>query len=499
MDSIDLKLMKFKMDCYNYLSTQGINVLRAYGRKIGVAKPTEKKKSDLLDDIILVLTGEMKAVRPTNLGAPIKNDYVDPRVEQTIYELREKYFSKKADEEDKDSFAYRLNEFINEGHETVVSLESPDHQPEFEFDMMRPVYRGQLHYFDNVAHLLSTTLNENDIDKVILPPSLVEKHDLREGDVVSCYARQTQSAYVAYEILTRNDQSISTCTTKRCDFDTAAVQYPNQHLKLMPKRVENNAVLKSFDWLFSLCKGQRVCLIAPPKAGKTNVLYQLTKAATENCGRIVTYALLIDQTPEIVRQFSQVTRKENFLSTTYEDDADKQVFAADFILRRAKRDVESGKDVLLVVDSLTSLSHLYNETEQSSGGKVLVGGLESKTLQYIKKYFGAARALEEKGSLTIIAALSTATGNPADELLCTELSALSNLEVHLSEELSTKHIYPAFDYSKTRFSQGVGDMQVNALDQALKISYLSNHKNEDVLKLLSACQTPEELLELLKK
>ena len=498
MKDIDLKIAQFKMECYNYLSTQSINVLRAYGRKVGVERPTERKKGDLIDEIVLVLSGEKKGIIQTNLGAPVKNDYFDPCVADKIQALRMKYFSNDATLEKKEtSYQRRLREFREQGLDSIT-FHSNDYQPEFEKDLNRPVYRGQLQYFNEVACLLPLSCEKSDTLQIILPIELIKEHDLREGDIVSCHARQTQSAYVAYKILTRNNRMVADIQGVRGRFEEGEVCNPVENLPFINKYVTVTPTLKCFDWLFSLKKGQRVCLISAPKSGKTNILYQLAKATAENGEGFETYVLLIEQTPEVIRQFTQIGISENLITTTYEDDADRQVFTADFVLKRAKRQVEEGKHVLLLVDSMTALARSYNETDASSGGKVLAGGLESKTLQYLKKYFGSARAIENGGTLTIIATVSTMTGNPADELLCGELATISNLQLYLNDELASKHIYPAFDFVKTRFSKGIMEESENVFDMLVEKKAFEEYGNLEIIKAVSNSENIEEMLKKLK-
>ena len=131
---------------------------------------------------------------------------------------------------------------------------------------------------------------------------------------------------------------------------------------------------------------------------------------------------------------------EQFLYTTYEDAPERQVFVADFLLQRAKSLADSGHDVLVLVDSFNALAHAYNDTDASVGGRTFACGIESKTIHYLKKYFGCARCLEKGGSITMIGALSEGTGNAADDLISAELSAVENLHIQLSDELAVKHI-----------------------------------------------------------
>jgi transcription termination factor Rho len=177
------------------------------------------------------------------------------------------------------------------------------------------------------------------------------------------------------------------------------------------------------------------------------------------------------------------------------------VFIAEFLLKRAKCYAECGKDVMLVVDSLNALAHAFNETDASAGGKVLAGGLESKTLQYVKRYFGAARCLEKGGSLSIFASISKDTGNPMDDLIQAELSSIANLEIALSDELAKKRIYPPIDFINTqgKLSSLLLSGEEDVLDLYIRNEYIPKHGIEKLYALLQSAATFEEFSSMIKK
>lgn len=186
--------------------------------------------------------------------------------------------------------------------------------------------------------------------------------------------------------------------------------------------------------------------------------------------------------------------------STYDDDPDRQIFTAEFLLKRAKRYAECGHDVLLLVDSLTALAHAYNELPESAGGKVLADGLESKTLQYVKKFFGSARCLEGGGSLSILGTVSKNTGNPMDDLLHAELSAVANLEVALSEELARQRIYPAIDFANTQKRNGLsleGDDVL--LDLYIRNEYIPKYGAQRLFSLMKKSASYDEFMDKLKQ
>jgi transcription termination factor Rho len=185
------------------------------------------------------------------------------------------------------------------------------------------------------------------------------------------------------------------------------------------------------------------------------------------------------------------------LYTTYEDDPERQVFVAEYLLKRAKRYAECGSDVLVLVDSLSALARAYNDTDASIGGKMLVGGMESKTIQYLKRFFGTARCFEKGGSVTILGTVTVDSGNPADDLISAELSAIGNYEVCLNEQLARKRIYPAIELSssKTNKSGLIVGTRGDNLDFILRNEYLPKYSQEELYELLFDAKSYEDFEE----
>ena len=282
----------------------------------------------------------------------------------------------------------------------VLRVESPDAAKHNIYNQMKKeVYRGQLEKLNGVPMLLGLDCSENEA-KIIISIDLIRQHDLREGDIISCFAEKSHTAFVATEILTVNDVLVN--DLKRSNFDQCEACYPTKRIALYDKEKANSLTSKYLHWLLPIGCGQRGCILSSPKAGKTNLLYEIAYNARKLNENLTVLVLLIDQSPENVTKFRKIVDSGNLVYTTYDDMPERQVFAAGFLLKRAKRLAESGNNVLFIVDSLSALAHAFNETRESSGGKTFSGGLESKTLQYIKKYFGAARCLEKSGSITMI-------------------------------------------------------------------------------------------------
>ena len=483
-------IKEFKYECTAFLSALGIVKLRPYARYIGVDSPTkEKKKEVLIEEIVLVLTGE---VEPTwsNRGAPVKNNYVDPEIIETVEKLRSQYLNAPKDVYD---FTKQYKE-IKE-NPFVLRVEDPDMQKED--GHTREIYRGQLASINNVPFLLPLDCKDPPPQWVVSVEQ-IHLNDLRDGDVITCYAKKNKGVLVASDILTIN--GLVNDRSKRAHFDACDACFPTERIRLSDGQ-PTSITAKYLQWLLPFGKGQRGCIISSPKNGKTTLLAEIAAATSSVQQDLTVLAVLIDQPPEIVGQFRKIVKKDNFISTSYEDAPERKVFVAEFLLNRAKRFVERGLDVVLFIDSLTALAHAYNETKDSVGGKMLSCGLESKTLQFIKRYFGSARCLEKGGSLTILSTLSTATGDPADDVLFSELSPLANFEIRLSDRLAIKRIFPAIELQDATVKQSrlLFTSQEESFDVWLRGEYLPLHGEEGLRNAIMQSKTYEEFADKLQK
>lgn len=498
-------LLRFKYSVKVFLDTLSIGSLRAYGREIGVERSAAKKKGELIQDIISVLCGERMPIERSKLGAPVKNDYVDPRIPQEIEQLKKAYdiplhFGVDAvtqeDKQKEQTYIERLQGFHN-NRESVLEFcdsgEVPDYLKQEHFEVV-----GQLKYDgETTAYLYSKNGSKAEKDKVLMPLSLVEKYKLLVGDVVCCQAVRSQNgALVAAEVVTVND--MPPAMLQRVDFNTAEVVYPFERIRFYDYNfTEQSQTMKAVDWLVPIRKGQRCCLLSAPKAGKTTFLYDLAKAVRVCNTDIWLCILLLDQPPETVAQFRKGMEGVDFVAATYEDDCDKQVELAEFLLLRAKRYAESGKSVLFLVDSFSALARAYNETERSLGGKTLAGGMESKTVYYVKKFLGSARKFKAGGSITMLGALTTDSGNPADDLIAGEMCSIANVVIELDEKMARNRIFPNIDIGKTlsidaRYPNE-HEEDTFRLWNYLRKEFLPLYDNETLSRLICTSKTYEEL------
>lgn len=476
-----------KLELEKYLNTLVVNILRPLSRYFGI-QPKLKDKEELISNIVSVVIGELQPPPKSKAGKPSGNDYVPAEVLQKITEIYQAYFIDAPTETGgvKELFP---DLFVNgENSKTGISFSSADGEK-----ILKNIYCGQYHKIDGVARVLPLDCSE-ETEAVLLSDLLVESYNLHEGDVLSYRATKGTNSLIVKQVLMVNDNL--DLPLKRELFEKYEADIPNAPITFISEKQAPTPLLKYFDWILNIQKGQRCCVVSSPKVGKTSLLYTALNALARQDGGLTIMALLIDQPPETVSLYRSAINGENLIYTTYEDEVEKQAFTAEFILNRAKRYAESGNDVVLFVDGLNALAHAYNQTENAVGGKTLDGGLESKTKNYLKKFFGSAKRLKNGGSLTIIGALSQNTGNPADDLLARELTAISNAEIYLDEKLALKRIFPPIDVVKSRVDLGGTQSQENTQELLfyLKTEYLHLYGNEGLYSLLVKAENKQEFM-----
>ena len=485
-------LEELKQAYTEYLSTLSIGSLRSVGRHVGVNQSTLKKKGALVKDIVEILIGNVPPAAKTNRGAPVKDAYIDPKIFSKLDEIKFLYLSGITEDDTEANIPEAAEK--QEVADNVIDFRSPEYEPQQGY-FEQEVYSGQLETINGVSSLFPLNGRDASVEKIIVTVSEIKKHDLRDGDIVVCHAEKRHAALVATEILSVN--SLPVGEDKRSRFELSEVCYPDQRISFYSEK-SNSSALKYIDWLIPLGKGQRGVVTSSPKAGKTMLLKEVAKAVSEEHPDIRLLVLLTEQSPEAVGEFKKIVPKADFIYTTYDDEAETHVFAADFLLKRAKRFAEMGMDVLMLVDSLTALAHAYNETEESSGGKTLSCGLESKTLHYIKKFFGSARCLAQGGSLAILGTLSVDTGNPMDDILAGELLGAANSEIRLSDMLVAKNVFPAIDvaHSQTKRSDLLLTPEELKCETFIRNRYLSTFEAEDLAQLIEKSTSSAQLYKI---
>jgi len=284
-------------------------------------------------------------------------------------------------------------------------------------------------------------------DDIYVSPSQIKKFNLRTGDTVSGQVRPPKEGerfFALLKVESCNDVSPDV-VRDRVLFDNLTPLYPNQKLKL--ETAPGEYAMRIMDLLTPIGKGQRGMITSPPKAGKTVLLQKIANSILRNHPEVFLIVLLIDERPEEVTDMERSVNAE-VISSTFDEPPERHVQVADMVLDKAKRMVEAKRDVVILLDSITRLARAHNTVVPHSG-KILSGGVDANALHRPKRFFGAARNVEEGGSLTIIATALIETGSRMDEVIFEEFKGTGNMEIILDRKLSDRRVFPAIDVNKS--------------------------------------------------
>ncbi len=284
-------------------------------------------------------------------------------------------------------------------------------------------------------------------DDIYVSPSQIRRFNLRTGDTVSGQIRPPKDSerYFALLKVDKVNYEDPEVARDKVLFDNLTPLYPQQQLKL--ETVPDNYSTRVMDLLTPIGKGQRGLIVAPPRTGKTMLLQAIAHGITANHPEVFLIVLLIDERPEEVTDMLRSVKGE-VISSTFDEPATRHVQVAEMVIEKAKRLVEHKRDVVILLDSITRLARAYNTVVPPSG-KILSGGVDSNALHRPKRFFGAARNIEEGGSLTIIATALIDTGSRMDEVIFEEFKGTGNMEVHLDRRLVDKRVFPAIDIARS--------------------------------------------------
>ncbi|HEY9097902.1 MAG TPA: transcription termination factor Rho [Thiobacillus sp.] len=287
-------------------------------------------------------------------------------------------------------------------------------------------------------------------DDIYVSPSQIRRFNLHTGDKIEGEIRTPKDGerYSAMTKLDLINGEPPEASKNKILFENLTPLHPDKPLKLERDiKAEENITSRVIDIVAPIGKGQRGLLVAPPKSGKTVMLQHIAHAISSNHPDVVLFVLLIDERPEEVTEMSRTVRGE-VVASTFDEPASRHVQVAEMVIERAKRLVEHKKDVVILLDSITRLARAYN-TVQPASGKVLTGGVDANALQKPKRFFGAARNIEEGGSLTIIATALVETGSRMDDVIYEEFKGTGNLEIHLDRKMAEKRLYPAINVNRS--------------------------------------------------
>ncbi len=284
-------------------------------------------------------------------------------------------------------------------------------------------------------------------DDIYVSPSQIRRFNLRTGDTVSGQIRQPKEteryfALLKVEAVNYEDPEVA---REKILFDNLTPLYPDR--KIMLESESDNYSVRIMDLLTPIGFGQRGLIVSPPRSGKTMLLQSIANSVSANHKDIVLFVLLIDERPEEVTDMERSVDGE-VISSTFDEPAERHVQVAEMVIEKAKRLVEHKKDVVILLDSVTRLARAYNSVIPPSG-KILSGGVDSNALQRPKRFFGAARNIEEGGSLTIMATALVDTGSRMDEVIFEEFKGTGNMEIQLDRRLADKRVFPAIDIKKS--------------------------------------------------
>jgi transcription termination factor Rho len=285
-------------------------------------------------------------------------------------------------------------------------------------------------------------------DDIYVSPSQIKRFDLRTGDMINGQVRPPKSGERYLALL--KVESVNTLdpeeATNRGHFDDLRPRYPEGRLRLEVAGNESLS-MRIMDLIAPIGKGQRGLIVSPPKAGKTTILQQMANSITKNEPDVHLIVLLIDERPEEVTDMEEQVGAE-VISSTFDEPAERHVQVAEMVMEKAKRLVEHGRDVVILLDSITRLARAYNSTMPHSG-RILSGGVDANALHKPKRFFGSARNIDDGGSLTIIATALVETGSRMDEVIFEEFKGTGNLELVLDREISDRRIFPAINLNRS--------------------------------------------------
>ncbi len=287
-------------------------------------------------------------------------------------------------------------------------------------------------------------------DDIYVSPSQIRRFNLRTGDTVSGKIRPPKDSERYFALLKVNDINFEPPENAKNKvlFENLTPLHPKERLKLeIGNGSTEDMTARVIDLVAPIGKGQRGLIVSPPKAGKTMMLHDIAHSITHNHPECHLIVLLIDERPEEVTEMARSVRGE-VVSSTFDEPASRHVQVAEMVIEKAKRLVEHKKDVVILLDSITRLARAYNTVIPSSG-KVLTGGVDANALHRPKRFFGAARNIEEGGSLTILATALVETGSRMDDVIYEEFKGTGNMEVHLDRKIAEKRIYPAININRS--------------------------------------------------
>ncbi len=428
------------------LEQKSIFEMRALAKDAGVSAPTKLNKAELVDLVYKISNGKMEPPTAPRRGRPKKEEGKAVRQEPKQPQKQPQTEKRKTDYDDL-SPKYRQRTYEKgERHIDNVTKEFTGTAFHEEKEPAEQVREGYLEINPDGYGFLRVKNGEfNDMDAYV-SVQRIKQYSLRRGDYVRAVCKVIQEGRPAavVQVTSINGMSPSD-VSKRPNFDEMIPIYPDERIRL--ELGPRDYATRCIDLVSPIGKGQRGIIVSPPKAGKTTLLKMIASSIAQNYPDIELKVLLIDERPEEVTDMQRSIKGEVIYST-FDELPEHHTKTAEMLLDRAKRLVEMGKDVVILLDSLTRLARAYNLTIPPTG-RTLSGGIDPGALHSPKRFFGSARNIENGGSLTIIATALIDTGSRMDDVIFEEFKGTGNMEIHLDRNLSEKRIFPAIDLAKS--------------------------------------------------
>ena len=426
---------------FEQLDNKSIYEVRDIAREVGVPSATEKKKDELIDLILKITNREMEVPKPPKRGRPRKEPYNREERQQAEESPVDEEKHEKNDKHDDKPHFIPMN--TKGGGYNDFDEEQTLRQGNAELERS-----GFLELYPDGYGFLRVKNGEiSDMDAYV-SVTKIKQYGLRRGDFVcaTCRTQQEGKPPAVVNVTSINGKDIA-LVGKRPNFDELVAIYPDERLRLELPGKPREYAIRCIDLVAPIGKGQRGVIVSPPKAGKTSLLKLIANSISENYPEVVLLVLLIDERPEEVTDMQRSIKGEVIYST-FDELPEHHTKTAEMLLERAKRMVETGKDVVILMDSLTRLARAYNLTIPPTG-RTLSGGIDPGALHSPKRFFGSARKIENGGSLTIIATALIDTGSRMDEVIFEEFKGTGNMEIYLDRKLQEKRVFPAIDLAKS--------------------------------------------------
>ena len=456
------------------LESFSIHALRSIASDLRVSSPTTKKKSELIEAIMKIQNGQLSPETGTKKGRP--------RLNSNTVSADETLTS-----EDVNHDAYDLSSRTSSRSKVRETAEVDYSTPEPEQNEIR---EGVLEIINNENYGFIRSKIGKD---AYISANQIKVFRLKSGDHIKGETRASgdKNTPPIGKILEINFLPPIE-NTKKVAFESLTPIFPNERIELA--RDSKDYTLRLIDLLAPIGKGQRSLIVSPPKAGKTTILKQLAQAIESKYPQILLFVLLIDERPEEVTDFEKSIHSE-VIASTFDHDPANHIKKAEQTLARAKSMVESGYDVVILLDSITRLTRAYN-TKLEHSGKTLSGGLDTQSLLFPKQFFGAARNLENGASLTIIATALIETNSRMDEVIYEEFKGTGNMELLLDRKLSERRIFPAIDIAKSGTRRDELLLSPDELEASRDIRRILTDPDatEKLITLLTATQDNDEFV-----